>query len=74
MIRAINGLLWQVHSPSAMELLSTRDDANDPGARVFVRYDGREWLLQYWSPRGINVSVPFASKGEAIDQVAGMAC
>ncbi len=73
MIRAIDNLLWRIHSPSSFELLSTMDDVDDPDVRVFVRFDGYEWLLQYWSPKGVNVGVPFATRDEAIQQVGGMA-
>ncbi len=74
MIRSLNGLLWRIHSPSSLELLSLQHDVDDPGARVFVRFDGEEWLLQYWSPRGINTSVAFAGRDEAMQQVRRLAC
>ncbi len=73
MIRSLNGLTWRIHSPSSFELLSTMDDVDDPDVRVFVRFDGYDWLLQYWSPKGVNAGVPFATRNEAIQQVGRMA-
>ncbi len=73
MIRAIDNLLWRIHSPSSFELLSIQGDIDDPDVRVFVRFDGGGWLLQYWSPKGVNVGVPFASRDDAVRQVGRMA-
>ncbi len=71
--RTLAGLVWCIHSPSSFELLSIQDDIDDPDVRVFVRFDGYDWLLQYWSPKGVNVGVPFATRDEAVEQVRRMA-
>lgn len=51
MIRAIDGLLWQVDSPSDYRLLSVRDDVDDPTACVRVRFNGFKWFIDYRSDR-----------------------
>ena len=49
MIRTIDGLLWQVNSPSEYQLLSVRDDIDGPDAVVRVRFTGRKWCIDYRS-------------------------
>ncbi len=67
----LEGLTFRVHSPSAFELLSVRDDVSSD-AEVYVRYDGKRWGIHYLAATA-NIWRPFASREAAIAMIASRA-
>lgn len=72
MILHINGLAFKAHSPSDLELISVRDDIDDPTASVRVRFNGYKWWIEYRS-RNSNVNRMFSSRDVAIQLIADRA-
>lgn len=71
MIRTIDGLTFKVHSPSLLELVSVRDDIDDP-ATVSVCFVGHAWVIDYQSSRH-SVQRLFPSREAAIGMIASRA-
>lgn len=72
MILHLNGLAFKAHSPSDLELVSVRDDIDDPTASVRVRFNGCKWWIEYRS-RNSNVNRMFSSRDAAIQLIADRA-
>lgn len=72
MILHLNGLAFKAHSPSDLELVSVRDDIDDPTASVRVRFNGARWYIDYRS-RTSNVQRIFNSRDAAIELIASRA-
>lgn len=66
--KIIEGLTFQVHSPSLLELKSVRDDIGR-GDRVFVAYDADGWSIRYLMGDR-ELSRPFRSRADAISLIA----
>lgn len=71
MLINLSGLSFHAHSPSLLELMSVRRDV-DPGARVFVRYNGFKWVIHYKSPVS-DVTRFFPSRDAAVALIADRA-
>lgn len=67
-LRTIEGLTFQVHSPSLLELKSVRDDIGR-GDRVFVAYDITGWMIRYVMNDHM-LTRSFRSRDEAISLIA----
>lgn len=72
MILHLNGLAFKAHSPSDLELISVRDDIDDPTASVRVKFNGARWMIDYRSRRS-NVQRVFPSRDAAIQLIADRA-
>jgi hypothetical protein len=73
MIIQLDGLDFKVHSPSDLELISVRQDVDDPSARVWIRYNGfRKWYIDYRS-KTVNLQRVFNSRDAAVALIASRA-
>lgn len=64
MIRAINNLVWRVHSPSLFELVSEHPE------RVYVHYEDKRWKITYIATTGHQVSCKYNSRTDAMKTIA----
>lgn len=71
MLINLSGLSFHAHSPSLLELMSVRRDV-DPGARVFVAFNGKRWMIDYRS-RQACIQRPFKSRDAAVQMIADRA-
>ena len=70
MIIEIQGLAFRAHSPSHLELVSVREDVDDPTASVHIKYNGfNKWYIDYRS-RQVNLTRVFNSRDAAIEIIA----
>ena len=70
MLIELQGLTFRAHSPSDFELVSVRQDADDPSARVWLRYNGfQKWYIDYRSGR-VNLTRVFNSRDAAVELLA----
>lgn len=66
----LQGLTFRAHSPSDLELVSVRDDIDDPTASVRIKYLGvRMWCICYQSKTS-NVERIFKSRDAAVAMIA----
>lgn len=68
MILHLSNIAFRVHSPSMYEFVHSQGDD-----RVFVRYTGQTWLVQYCYASGKTIQRTFNSRDAAIDLIASRA-
>lgn len=69
MIRTLQGLNFEVHSPSQYELIHHEDTAD----RVFVWYNGAKWEVVYVYANGARARRVFNSRDAAVSLISSRA-